>query len=294
MNRDAIGIFYDDLNLSFPLGKYICYVSKLSYEEQMRSFPSHSHSDNSWELHFITKGKGHITLKGTPYEIKEGMFFVNGPNIEHSQFSDPKNPVTEYCIYLKIEPSGAKAAHNPTFLERFLENPAYIGTDRQDVPNLLKTLFQEASDRSIGYRSAIISLVTRMLVLSVRNLKYSRDSLFDEELGATDQTFLILEECFLYEYQSITLESLAARISLSPRQTERLLHSHYGKTFLQKKTEAKMSAASILLNNPDLSVTEIADRLGYSSVEHFSYAFKKYHKASPREWRRKILSQKSK
>ena len=288
MNRDAIGIFYDDLNLSFPLGKYICYVSKLSYEEQMRSFPSHSHSDNSWELHFITKGRGHITLKGTPYEIKEGMFFVNGPNIEHSQFSEPKDPVTEYCIYLKIDPSGARSSHNPTFLERFLENPAYIGTDRQHIPILLKTLFREASDRSIGYRSAITSLITQMLVLSVRNLKYSRDSLSDEDLGATDQTFLIIEECFLYEYQTITLESLAERISLSSRQTERLLRSHYGKTFLQKKTEAKMSAASILLNNPELSVTEIANRLGYSSVEHFSYAFKKYHRASPREWRRQL------
>ncbi len=55
--------------------------------------------------------------------------------------------------------------------------------------------------------------------------------------------------------------------------------------FQNKKTEAKMSAASIMLRSQDMTVTQIADELGYSSVEHFSVAFRKYYGMSATKYR---------
>jgi len=93
----------------------------------------------------------------------------------------------------------------------------------------------------------------------------------------------------LYDYESITLESLADRLGLGIRQTERFIKEYYGKTFSQKKTEARMSMAKILLKDKNISISEIAKRLNYSSIEHFSYAFKKYHGISAREYRKQEL-----
>jgi AraC-like DNA-binding protein len=104
-----------------------------------------------------------------------------------------------------------------------------------------------------------------------------------------DSKYLIIEESFLYDYEILTLETLAKRLGLSNRQTERCLKEYYGKTFLQKKTEAKMSMAKIYLNDPTLSISEIANRLNYSSIEHFSYAFKQYYKTSATEYRKRKL-----
>lgn len=47
-----------------------------------------------------------------------------------------------------------------------------------------------------------------------------------------------------------------------------------------------MSAALILLQDPSNSITEISVQLGYSSVEHFSAAFRKYYGISASEWRK--------
>ena len=110
------------------------------------------------------------------------------------------------------------------------------------------------------------------------------DPAFHRE-NSPDDCFII-EEYFLYEYQDLTLEKLSSRLGLSHRQTERLLQKHYGMTFLQKKFEAKMSAALILLQDPSNSITEISVQLGYSSVEHFSAAFRKYYGISASEWRK--------
>ena len=47
-----------------------------------------------------------------------------------------------------------------------------------------------------------------------------------------------------------------------------------------------MSAASILLTYSDRSISSIAEELGYSSVEHFSAAFRKYYNKSARQYRK--------
>ena len=100
-----------------------------------------------------------------------------------------------------------------------------------------------------------------------------------------------MEEAFLNEYRTITLKRLARRIHLSPRQTERLIRQYYNSTFLKKRTEARIGAASVLLKTTELLVGEIAEMTGYSSSEHFSYAFKTYTGMSAREFRRKSSSE---
>ena len=85
-------------------------------------------------------------------------------------------------------------------------------------------------------------------------------------------------------------EALAAQIGLGRRQTERLLQMHYHKTFLQKKTAARMSAACSLLRDTSLSISSIAENLGYSSVEHFSTAFKKCYHMTPSAFRKRRMT----
>ena len=240
MTQQPIGKFYDSLDISFLVGSVRCRALKLSFEQCQRAFPSHSHSRNSWELHYIVCGRGQITLNRKPYEIMANTFFITGPHVEHSQVPDPADPVTEYCIYA----------------------------------------------RNTGYLTVARTLLAQLLVLSARNFEgvpHPKGAAATSSLS--DRNYLIIEESFLYDYQELTLESLALRLGLGTRQTERLLREHYGKTFLQKKTESKMSAALILLKDPSRSITEISSALGYSSVEHFSSAFRKYYGISPRAWK---------
>ena len=99
-------------------------------------------------------------------------------------------------------------------------------------------------------------------------------------------TYLTIEEAFLYDYKDLTLSALAARVNLGPRQTERLLNKHYNMTFSQKKAEARMSAALLLLRGTQKSIGEISEELGFSSPEHFSNAFKKYFHKTPAAYRK--------
>ena len=289
--ENRIGKFYDKVDLSFLIGNIRCYALKFSFEHLGRSFPSHSHSNNSWEIHYIPYGKGTITLDHEIHRVGPGSFFINGPHMEHSQTPDPKDPMTEYCIYLKFDPKSRPLIQkqNPDFLNHFLGTDRYAGADKQNLHPLMQSLFRELENKDVGYHSLLASLLTQLIVLSVRNLDLPGSKEPAAESSVADRSYLIIEESFLYEYQDLTLEKLSSRLGLSHRQTERLLQKHYGKTFLQKKFEAKMSAALPLLEDLSNSITNISVLLGYSSVEHFSAAFRQYYGMSAREWRRQCL-----
>ena len=104
-----------------------------------------------------------------------------------------------------------------------------------------------------------------------------------------DSKSVIIEEYFLNNYQDLSLQDLSGRLKTSPRQTERLIREYYGKTFQQKKMDARMSAAEILLREPSRSIQSISEELGFSSSSHFSCAFSKYHHVSPGKYRKDKL-----
>ena len=281
----------DHFDLHFSLGEYDFHISNIVLERFERSIPLHSHSKNSYEIHYIPFGYGNASIEGASYDIVPNTLFITGPFIEHSQIPDSEDPMCEYCIYLKIGrcPAPSSSLAEKKLARIFRQTDFWFGQDSQDIHTLMKQLFFELEHRYTGYSIQAEILLKQLIIKLVRNYegRMETNSCTDAP-NLFDNKYLIIEECFLYEYRTLTLNALSARLGLGIRQTERLLKLHYGKTFLQKKTEARMSAASILLQNSSLSVTQIAEDTGYSCVEHFSASFKRYYGQSATAYRKQF------
>ena len=283
------GQFYNNLNICFSLEGVTLYALKLTCDRFRFAIPSHSHSGRSYEIHYVPSGFGKITLNHISYRVVPNTLYVTGPHVEHSQVPDKADPMVEYCVYLKIDTKkdGGAGSKPAPLLDLFEKTPLWFGQDTQNIQDLMSRLFQELSSQQAGYTIQVETLLKQLVVLLVRNYEQKRPSrVHFPASNIVDRNYLIIEECFLYEYPYLTLETLAQRLGLSTRQTERLLDRHYGKTFLKKRTEARMSAALILIEDSSRSITGISEELGYSTVEHFSDAFKRYYGASPRAYRK--------
>ncbi len=284
--KDTDKVAYQDPNIVFMMEGESVYVGNIVYEKFARSIPMHAHSDNSYEIHYIPEGRGRVTVSGTEYELCPGTLYITGPHVQHSMIPDKKDRPCEYCIYLKLSDALGKDKKTGSPLRLFRETDNWYGRDRYGIPALMKALFAELRDKNIGYRAVVESLIKQIIIACVRNSSAEKNDPDRQSARSDESQYLAIEEAFLYEYATITLESLAKRLNLSTRQVQRLLIRHYGMNFQNKKTEAKMSAASIMLRSGDMSVTQIADELGYSSVEHFSAAFRKYFGMSATVYRR--------
>lgn len=283
----------DNFDLHFSLGRYDFHVSNIVLEQFERSIPRHSHSKNSYEIHYIPFGYGKASINGKDYEVTPNTLFITGPFVEHAQIPNCQDPMCEYCIYLKLGHSSFPVSSAPEkkLTALFKKTNFWFGQDTQDIHSLMNQLFFELEHHYTGYSIQAESLLKQLIIKLVRNYENKPEiSTRKVSPNLIDNKYLIIEECFLYEYRTLTLDKLSARLGLGIRQTERLLKDHYGKTFLQKKTEARMSAASILLQNSGLSITQIAEDTGYSCVEHFSASFKHYYGQSASAYRKELSS----
>ena len=281
-------LLYTDMDIHFSMDGVSIHALNIVFEHFNHAIPSHSHGNGCYEIHFIPYGYGKLTAAGSHYDITPGTLYVTGPHVEHAQMPVPPDPMQEYCIYLKLRSASRRKTPSPV-IDPFLAMPFWIGKDSQGIHALMKLLFDELAYHYTGYQHQVELLLSQLLIYMVRNYEQcqvSQTSFARNNL--TDSKSVIIEEYFLYEYRSLSLDTLADRLKLSPRQTQRLLKEYYGKSFLQKKAEAKMSAAAILLSEKTRSITSIAEDLGYSSAEHFSSSFRKYYQTSPREYRKRM------
>ena len=285
----------DNLNITFFIGKYRITILKFTYECQTWNTPSHSHSSNSYELHYIPQGKGTLISSQKSYDLYPNVLYTTGPHIEHQQYPDPSEHTFEYCIYLRIEELHTKQrrkdAEQENIMELFLNYPFWYGTDQADLPVTLEQIRREIFEPKPAAGLMLEALFIQFMVKVLRNYKPASNAAITSIPVPLIKAYILIEDSFLLEYDTITLEELSRRLGLSTRQTSRILFDRYGQNFTQKRTGARMAAAATFLKEGRLSVCEISARLGYSCPNHFHAAFKKYYHMTATEYKNRRLNQ---
>ncbi len=282
-------------NHSFTLEDTLIHVPMISYRHFTEPLPRHSHSKNAFELHYVTAGKGSVVLENQTYPLCPGVLYITGPNIAHEQIPDELESLTEFGLFFLISDSEPKSP----LTDLFMKYDLWLGDAGTEFDTLVREILWEKTNQKPGYSQKIPLLLAELLIECVRNF-ISDGKIYDNKLPVPskklsvdllqeENTLLVIDEIFLCRYADITLEQLADSIGLSTRQAQRLLEKNYNKSFSAMKLEARMAAAETLLRNSSLKITEISNRIGYSSIEHFSNAFKKFYGVSPGQYRKSQL-----
>jgi AraC family transcriptional regulator, regulatory protein of adaptative response / methylphosphotriester-DNA alkyltransferase methyltransferase len=88
------------------------------------------------------------------------------------------------------------------------------------------------------------------------------------------------------EYASdISLDDIARRVASSRRQLQRAYAEIGATTFRDHLTAVRMDRAAGLLRNGDVTVREVARRVGYRQPAQFAKAFRRRYGQAPSEYR---------
>lgn len=272
-------------NHNFSMGGLHVSPDHVRVEQHPPVIAAHRHANTSYEIHYAQRGKGSVTVDGVTHSVQPGTLYITGCGVEHSQRCDPEDPIIECSLYLNCR----LAAHGRGALAQFVQTPFWMGEDRGRVFPLLQQLVDEFRDPQPDTSELLEALLRQIIIRLARLYRQGNaDSPAARSASGNTRTgaVFILEEAFLYHYRTLTLPDLASLLNLSMRQTQRLLQANFGMSFSQKLADARMAAASHLLVDTDLSVTEIAERTGFSSIEHFSAAFHRLMGCAPRQYRK--------
>ena len=111
------------------------------------------------------------------------------------------------------------------------------------------------------------------------NENYARN--LQEHVRAVMNSLLTTRMC--------TAEAVAATMGLSERTLQRKL-SLEGTSFRELLEEVRSSLAINYMREPQFSLTDIAEMLGYSDLSVFSRSFKRWFGISPQQWRARVFS----
>ncbi|WP_125767643.1 response regulator transcription factor [Lapidilactobacillus wuchangensis] len=93
-----------------------------------------------------------------------------------------------------------------------------------------------------------------------------------------------------YTDPDISLNSVAAVVSLSPAHFSTIFSQSLNQTFIEYLTEQRIKYAKMLLTNSNKRLAEIALDIGYNDPNYFSFLFKKKQGISPTEYRQKFMN----
>ena len=87
----------------------------------------------------------------------------------------------------------------------------------------------------------------------------------------------------------LRLKDVAVAVNLSEHYFSRLFKTEEECTFSEYVTRKRLSAAKKLLIDPSLSISQIAEKVGFNEASYFSRTFRKHEKMCPTEYRLKAM-----
>ncbi|MCM0649579.1 AraC family transcriptional regulator [Clostridium swellfunianum] len=87
-------------------------------------------------------------------------------------------------------------------------------------------------------------------------------------------------------YDNLSLEILADYIGVTPNYLSKIFKQRFGLTFSEYLIDIKLNNAIILLKEKDITVQDIAYKLGYNSAHYFIKVFKQKYGITPKQYQK--------
>ncbi len=212
-------------------------------------------------LEYICRGKGEYTVNGQTYTASAGEAFLIRPYEVHLLRADKEDPWEYIWIGFSTD---------LTLPKLLQENYVFDASGLVDIFAAMRE--RAAEKRSVAdYAADLYTIFARLYAAETQPERVSDDPI--------DTALAVIQK----EYATITVQALADRLFLN--------RSYFGARF-KKRTgmspkayidTCRLSAATKLMHELGLTVTQAALATGYSDVMCFSKMYKRHYGISPRQ-----------
>ena len=266
-------------------------VLKFCAYQEWGSWVIGSHSHSSYEFHYVAGGSCLLRFEGGEYEVREGDFYLSVPHIYHEQCNNNGVLYTEYALNCDIEGDAADETEAALLLEIFNTNDGVPVRDGSGYGALFEAILAEAGEQKLGFYNHITGSILQLLVAAARNLDQGKHDSYAVPRKLRDRDVRFNEIRQYIEdnlHTQIHVSDLAQHFYLGSKQISRVIYKYTGVTAKKYINQLKRQKAKELLKNTNLSISEIADRLGFTSDYYFNQFFKREEGYPPGIYRKNV------
>lgn len=159
-----------------------------------------------------------------------------------------------------------------------------IKTNSKEFHSLFKKIYDEFSRKEKCYQSVIRAYLIELIIKIFREIDKGQAPFTQNHRDLVDKAISHMKE----NYRShISLDDIVSGMFLSKNYFRQIFKKTTGNSISSYIQELRISEACRLLEETDLSSTEIAEKSGFNDIKFFYSTFKKAIGMTPSDYRKK-------
>lgn len=266
--------------------KDIIVVKNLSDEQVPQGF------EKDYFTHILChKGKGQFLLDNKKYTIEKNniVIFLPSQEVQDLLFSSDFTAtflLVSFDLMSKNNPDIAWGIKGYLFSK---ENPV-VGLENEIAEKCKRNFYlikEKYDDKTHRFRNEIVNHQLQIFVMEMWNVFADKmEQLTKSENGSLFQRFLNLVEVHCMEEREV--EFYAGQLFITPKYLSEVCKKNSSKSASEWIQNFTTSRLILLLRNENLTFSQIADSMNFSSMSFFSRYVKKMLGVSPSEYRNSL------
>lgn len=278
---------FTDVENKFYIDRFYTFFEEI--HEPSYEYPGELH--DFWECFYIVRGSACVTSGKKTYDIKAGELIIHQP-LDFHKYRISSDQNTHIIVFTFSLSGSMKSAlrHKiirPSDDEKTILNMLmdYVRKNKTD-DKFSYTAYIDKPDASDEYLQKVSAFVTLLLLSFIENKNIGvamndPDSLYYEKA---------IEYMLEHIYQKVTIPEIADYCGISPTSLKTIVRKYSGFSLHKYFLHMKLKKSIKLLKN-GVSISEVAEQLGFCSQPYFSSAFRREFGFSPSEIKKGEISE---
>ncbi|MBD0380878.1 helix-turn-helix transcriptional regulator [Paenibacillus sedimenti] len=248
-----------------------------------------------FEINLILAGTQETVMERSRYFLHEGDIILIPPGFKHANRCASEKGMTYFTAHFNVD--------DPLFRQEMIKHSKMVYPSGSDENVKLRKVLdhwvemgKQQSEYTIADRFRLQSTLFELFGL-LAQIASSADGQQESIAPASMQYAKQIAEAIKATFnphtwvddaaheKSLRIEDIISSLGISPGYGLEVFRKVYGMSPRQYLSDLKLHEAKVLIQQPDLSLKEIASLLGYSHLSHFSRQFKRWTGMSPLQYR---------
>lgn len=236
-----------------------------------------SHTHNHTELFFIVSGKGQFLIEDQIFPVDVNNLVIINPNVSHTEDSLNAQPL-EYIV-LGIDGVELATSANSNGQFCILDHFSSV-----EISSCLRNILREMELKNTGYEDICQAYMEILIIRLMRNTALSVQT-EPQGISSNRQCAAVKRYIDMHFKEPLTLAHLSEEAHMNKYYLSHAFKQEYGISPINYLISRRINESKYLLTETDLSMSQIAQLLGFSSLSYFSQSFRKTQGVSPMEFR---------
>lgn len=274
----------DSINNPIPFSTVDLFQIGIAHCGSNTLIGDHIHTD-FYELSLITSGKGSITTNNIKSDVEKDDIYLSLPSEKHSLSSDTNSIMNYYFIAFSVK--------DPELNKQIKKISSFIKDENKRVfrNDTLRQLVAEATTEMNTfniYKKVYLSNLFTLIIIQILRSIVKSDNKKRSVTTKNELCFQIMSYITTNIYTINALTEVADALNYDYSYLSKLFVATTSQTISDYYRKQRLNTACTLIRNENMSFTQIAEKLHYSSIYAFSKSFKQQFNVSPRDYKKAL------